>query len=180
MPGLGSCAGLQYHSPQSFQPLKFRKASMKKIATLTVLLVIVTSGCTQINFPYRIDVEQGNVLTQDVIDRLQPGMDRRQVAFLLGTPLITNDFRPERWDYYYSLRTGQGVFLKRHMVMFFHGDTLVRLEGDMRPGGDDSAIADERDKRLEKQTEKPVKEAPTTQQEEYIRERIEETGGDQL
>ena len=153
---------------------------MKILATFAVLLVVMTTGCTRFNFPYRIDVEQGNVLTQEAVDRLQPGMDRSQVAFLLGTPLITDDFRPERWDYYYSLKTGQGVFLRRHMVLFFHGDTLVRLEGDLRPGGGDDAIADERDKRLERQTEKPVKDAPTSQQEEYIRERIEETGGDQF
>jgi len=153
---------------------------MKIFATLAVLLVLLTTGCTRFNFPYRIDVEQGNVLTQEAVDRLQPGMDRTQVAFLLGTPLITDDFRPERWDYYYSLATGQGVFLRRHMVLFFHGDTLVRLEGDLRPGGGDDAIADERDKRLDRQTEKPVKEAPTTQQEEYIRDRIEETGGGEL
>jgi len=153
---------------------------MKKNVIFALLLVALTSGCTRINFPYRIDVEQGNVLTQDVVDQLQPGMSRDQVAFLLGTPLITDDFRPERWDYYYSLVTGQGFQLRRHMVLFFHGDTLVRLEGDLRPGGGDDAIADERDKRLDRQTEKPVKEAPTTQQEEYIRDRIEETGGGEL
>jgi len=150
---------------------------MKIFASLVVLLVLVTSGCTRFNFPYRIDVEQGNVLTQEAVDQLQPGMDRRQVAFLLGTPLLTDDFRPERWDYYYTLKTGHGVFIRRHMVMFFDGDTLVRLEGDMRPGGGDNTIADERDKRLERQTKKPIKEAPTTQQEEYIESRRGETGG---
>lgn len=150
---------------------------MKIFASFAVLLVLVTSGCTRFNFPYRIDVEQGNVLTQEAVDQLQPGMDRRQVAFLLGTPLLTDDFRPERWDYYYSLKTGHGVFIRRHMVMFFDGDTLVRLEGDMRPGADDNAIADERDKRLERQAKKPIKDAPTTQQEEYIESRSGETGG---
>lgn len=153
---------------------------MKIFATFAVLLVLLTAGCTRFNFPYRIDVEQGNVLTQETVDRLQPGMDRSQVAFLLGTPLITDDFRPERWDYYYSLKTGQGVYLRRHMVLFFHGDTLVRLEGDMRPGGGDDAIADERDKRLDRQSEKPVKDAPTSQKQEYIRDRVHETGGGQF
>jgi len=153
---------------------------MKIFATLAVLLVLLTTGCTRFNFPYRIDVEQGNVLTQEAVDQLQPGMTRRQVTFLLGTPLITDDFRFERWDYYYSLRTGHGVFLSRHTVLFFHGDTLVRLEGDIRPGGGDTAVADERGKRLERQTRKPIKDAPTTQQEEYIENRSGETGGRQL
>ena len=153
---------------------------MKIFATFAVLLVVLTSGCTRFNFPYRIDVEQGNVLTQEAVDQLQPGMDRRQVAFALGTPLITDDFRPERWDYYYSLRTGKGVFVRRHMVLFFHGDTLVRLEGDLRPGGGDDAVAAERDKRLDRQSKNPIKDAPTTQQHEYIHNRKEETGGGQF
>ena len=150
---------------------------MKKNVIFALLLVALTSGCTRINFPYRIDVEQGNVLTQDVVDQLQPGMSRDQVAFLLGTPLITDDFRPERWDYYYSLVTGQGFQLRRHMVLFFHGDTLVRLEGDLRPGGGDEAIADEREASAEEQTVDPTIEPPTTVEEGYINEEIEESDG---
>jgi len=165
---------MKYHHRHPTQP---PNPTMKTITILAILLVVTASGCTRFNFPYRIDVEQGNVVTQDVVDQLQPGMQRRQVAFLLGTPLLTDDFRPERWDYYYSLKTGHGVFIRRHMVLFFDGDTLVRLEGDMRPGGGDTAIADERDKRLDRQSKKPTKDGPLTRQEEYIENRDAETGG---
>lgn len=165
---------IKYHHRTLNQP---SNAYMKTSTLAVVLLVLLGTGCTRFNFPYRIDVEQGNVVTQDLVDQLQPGMTRSQVTFLLGTPLLTDDFRPQRWDYYYSLKTGHGVFLRRHMVLFFDGDTLVRLEGDMRPGGGDDAIADERNKRLERQAKKPIKDAPTTQQEEYIENRPVETGG---
>lgn len=150
---------------------------MKTSAIALVLLVLSGPGCSGFNFPYRIDVEQGNVVTQDVIDQLTPGMNRRQVSYLLGTPLLTDDFRPERWDYYYSFEPGHGQGFNRHVVLFFDRDTLVRLEGDMRPGGGDDQVADARNKRLERQSQKPVKEAPTTRQEEYRDNRDVETGG---
>ena len=153
---------------------------MKIIATMGLLVALLTSGCTRFNFPYRIDVEQGNVVTQDAVDQLRPGMDRRQVAFILGTPLITADFRPERWDYFYSMQKGTGRYTKRYLTLFFHGDTLVRLEGDMRPGGGDDEVAEVRREVLDKQSRKPIKEAPTTRQEEYIEERRTETGGGHL
>ena len=148
---------------------------MKTLLLLLTAAMMAASGCARINFPYRIDVEQGNVLTQEAVDQLQPGMKRSQVAFALGTPLITADFRPERWDYLYSFQPGRGgPALSRRLALFFHGDALVRIEGDMRPGGGDDAVAEARKPEIE---QKEIKEPPTTQREEYIRERIEDVGG---
>lgn len=148
---------------------------MKNLLVLLAALTVAVSGCTRINFPYRIDVEQGNVLTQEAVDALRPGMDRQQVAFALGSPLITYDFHPERWDYYYSFQSGKGgALVKRRVALFFHGDSLVRIEGDMRPGGGDEAVADARKVDVD---QKDVKKPPTTQRQEYVRERIEDVGG---
>src|SRR5690606_17744119 len=69
--------------------------------SLTAFLAI--AGCS---FPgvYKIDIQQGNVVTQDMINQLRPGMTRRQVRFIMGNPMITDTFHPNRWDYLYSIQ----------------------------------------------------------------------------
>lgn len=106
----------------------------KVIKTLTVsaLLLAVTS-CSSLKFPgvYRISVQQGNIVDQEMIDQLRVGMTRRQVRFVMGSPLIEDTFNPNRWDYYYSLRTGDGRLLDRHIKLTFDGETLAAFEGDL-------------------------------------------------
>jgi len=83
--------------------------------------------------PYRIDIQQGNVLTQDMVSKLRPGMTRQQVRFVLGTPPITDVFHPDRWDYVYYLSKGGKLTEHRRLVLLFEGDTLKRIEGDVVP-----------------------------------------------
>lgn len=81
---------------------------------------------------YKIDVQQGNVLTQEMVAQLKPGQTRDQVRFLLGTPLITDIFHQQRWDYVYRYYNGQtGTSESRKFAVFF--DAEGRLE---RVGGD--------------------------------------------
>jgi outer membrane protein assembly factor BamE len=106
---------------------------------LALTLTLLLGGCsTDAKIPgvYRIDVQQGNVVTQEDINKLQPGMTKRQVRFLLGTPLIVDVFHQNRWDYYYSMQPGSigGEAEQQHVALFFENDRLVRLEGDLRPG----------------------------------------------
>ncbi|RCX28314.1 outer membrane protein assembly factor BamE [Thioalbus denitrificans] len=106
---------------------------------LAFALALLLGGCsTDAKIPgvYRIDVQQGNVVTQEDVNKLEPGMTKRQVRFLLGTPLIVDVFHQDRWDYYYSMRPGSlgGKKERQHVVLFFENDRLVRLEGDLRPG----------------------------------------------
>ena len=73
---------------------------------LAVALVLLLAGCKQVPVlptltPYKIDVQQGNYVTQDMVEKLKPGMTRSQVKFLLGTPLVVDPFRNDRWDYVY-------------------------------------------------------------------------------
>jgi len=91
--------------------------------------------------PYRIDIQQGNVVTQDMVAKLKPGMTRQQVRFVLGTPPIVDPFHPDRWDYVYYLNRGGKVIEHRRLVLLFNGDTLKRIEGDVVPAGDAPAAA---------------------------------------
>ena len=82
---------------------------------------------------YRIDIQQGNVVTQDMVAKLQPGMSRSQVRFVLGTPLVTDIFHPDRWDYIYRLEQGGRLVEHRRVVAIFSSDKLLRVEGDVVP-----------------------------------------------
>lgn len=92
---------------------------------------------------YKIDVQQGNVLTQESIGQLKPGQTRDQVRFLLGTPLITDIFHQHRWDYVYRYRNGRtGEVESRRLAVFFGADDrLQRLEGDVAPATADDLNA---------------------------------------
>ena len=83
--------------------------------------------------PYKMDVQQGNVVTQDMVSKLKPGMTRSQVRFALGTPLVVDPFRTDRWDYVYLYEKGGTVKEHRHIAAIFQDDKLVRIEGDVVP-----------------------------------------------
>ena len=85
--------------------------------------------------PYRMDIQQGNVITQDMISKVQTGMTRSQVRFALGTPLIMDPFHSDRWDYVYLYQTAGVVTEQRRIVVVFKDDRLVRIEGDVVPTG---------------------------------------------
>ena len=78
-------------------------------------------------------VQQGNVITQEMVDRLKPGMTRRQVAFVMGEPVLRDPFNPDRWDYVYSVQVGRVVYQQMRMSLFFDGDLLNRFSGDLAP-----------------------------------------------
>ncbi|MEO0436479.1 MAG: outer membrane protein assembly factor BamE [Pseudomonadota bacterium] len=102
---------------------------------LLVLLIGATSGCGFVSFPgvYKIDIEQGNLVTQDMIEQLQPRMSRRQVRFIMGSPLVEDTFATNRWDYPYIIRNGKTVIREAQVSIYFDGDELDRIEGDYLP-----------------------------------------------
>ena len=80
---------------------------------------------------YRMDVEQGNVVTPEQRAQLQLGMSRREARFVLGSPLVKDPFHADRWDYVYSLRYGAtGVVDQQHLSLFFEDDWLVDIRHD--------------------------------------------------
>ena len=82
---------------------------------------------------YKIDVNQGNYLSQDMVDRLKVGMTRPQVRTVLGTPLINSAFREERWDYVYEFTRQGKVREHRQFTVYFVDDKVARWEGDEMP-----------------------------------------------
>ncbi|WP_199052096.1 outer membrane protein assembly factor BamE [Aquitalea sp. ASV15] len=105
---------------------------------LIIAAVIALSGCTSMNpinwiTPHKMEIQQGNYVTEDAVAKLKPGMTRSQVRFLLGTPLLTDAFHNNRWDYPYQ-DTKQGKLVdKTLLTVFFEGDTMVRVEGTAQP-----------------------------------------------
>ena len=109
--------------------------SINQILLMLLCTVSITlSGCGIIPGGYKIDVQQGNVVTQDMVDQLRPGMTQRQVRFIMGTPLIQDTFHPERWDYLYSLKSGRSDRVQERISLNFDDNRLVGLSGDFVPG----------------------------------------------
>ena len=106
-----------------------------------VALTVASTGCSSTQAdrwlgaitPYRVDVMQGNVVTQELAERVKPGMSRDQVRDVLGSPLLTSAFHADRWDYVFTMRR-QGVEpQRRSVVAYFKGDMLDRLEAPALP-----------------------------------------------
>ena len=89
--------------------------------------------------PYHIDIQQGNVVTQEMVDRLKPGMTRQQVRFVMGSPPLVDPFHKDRWDYVYYLNKAGRVVEQRRLILLFDGDVLKRVEGDVVVGSRASA-----------------------------------------
>ncbi len=110
---------------------------LRRLACVVLLSSLI--ACSWFQFPgvYRLDIQQGNIITQEMVDQLKPGMTKRQVNFVLGTPLIQDSFNQDRWDYYYSLRNSEKEFNNKKFTVYFNDDKLVRAEGDYQlPSGE--------------------------------------------
>ncbi|MDP2835318.1 MAG: outer membrane protein assembly factor BamE [Pseudomonadota bacterium] len=81
--------------------------------------------------PYKADIQQGNAISQDMLARLKPGMTPSQVRFVLGTPLLVDPFRNNRWDYVYRLEKGGRLIESRRVTVVFENDKLKGIEGDV-------------------------------------------------
>jgi outer membrane protein assembly factor BamE len=107
-------------------------------SSLLALLAPVLVACADfgsMDFPgvYKIGIPQGNVITQNMVDQLRPGMTKRQVIFVMGTPLVRDPFHQDRWDYIYSYQPGGGERGQERLSVFFANDELLRFTGDFSP-----------------------------------------------
>lgn len=82
---------------------------------------------------YRPTIQQGNVVTQEQVNQLEPGMSRRQVQFILGSPTLQDAFHADRWDYPFTKGVGSKPNEFRYFTVFFEDDRLVRMSGDLHP-----------------------------------------------
>lgn len=117
----------------------FRRSST---GALALSVAVLLSGCQQRELlvpkipglePYRMTIQQGNNLSQEMVAQLKLGMSREQVRFVLGTPLLMDVFHADRWDYVYYLETPGGKREQRNLSVVFDKDRLVRVVGDLVP-----------------------------------------------
>lgn len=113
---------------------------------LIISLVLLCSACgTALPTvkPYKLDVQQGNVVTSKMLLQLRPGMTKSQVRFIMGTPLIQDSFHGNRWDYVYQMREGGKVTEQRRVILDFENELLKTVRGDVIPAGSDPVKSDE-------------------------------------
>jgi outer membrane protein assembly factor BamE len=114
---------------------------------------------------YKLDVNQGNYITQDQVDRLRVGQTPQQVRLALGTPLLIDPFHASRWDYLYSFQRQGRVLEQRNFVVYFVNDKVARWEGDEAPPPPvEVARAGSGDARLDKS----LSIAPRTEDDNFI------------
>jgi outer membrane protein assembly factor BamE len=116
------------HSPLGFAALVLLALAAAGCSTLETYMPATTSLAV-----YKIDVNQGNYLSQDMVDKLKVGMTKPQVRTTLGTPLVTSAFRDNRWDYVYEYAKQGKVREHRQFTVYFADDKLARWEGDEMP-----------------------------------------------
>jgi len=144
---------------------------------------ILLSGCSTLenmaesvpdyasNLPlmYRPDIQQGNVITQDMVNQLKPGMSKRQVTYTLGTPGLVDSFHQNRWDYVYTLKENAQEIEQKNLTLFFEDDRLIRISGDYRPMPvDEMAVADKKETIVDVPDYEPKKKGIVTRTLEYI------------
>ncbi len=111
-----------------------------RYAFFPAILAALLSGCLSV---YKVEVQQGNVVTQEMVDKLKPGMSRSQVRFVMGTPLVIDPFHPDRWDYYYYLRrSNESAGENQRVTVVFKDDNLVAVQGDTRIKSDTPAAGE--------------------------------------
>jgi outer membrane protein assembly factor BamE len=111
---------------------------MRKPLLSVCLLAFSLTACSTIlnNLPgvYTLEIQQGNIIDQDMVDQLKPRMNKRQVLYIMGSPMLKDTFHQARWDYLYSDKiSGQDTVQKR-ITLVFNGDDLAGIQGDLRPG----------------------------------------------
>lgn len=109
--------------------------TMRPLRVLTPFLLLALAACSWMPSlgVHKIDINQGNSLTQDMVEKLKPGLTRQQVRATLGTPLLADVYHTNRWDYVYEYRYQGKLVTHRNFSVFFVDDKLARWEGDEQP-----------------------------------------------
>lgn len=107
---------------------------LRAIAVLTVVLLTASCSWLPSLSVHDVTIQQGNIIDQNKVDQLLPGMSKAQVRYLLGTPLIADSFDQGRWDYYYSRKDSRGNITQEQLtVRFDDSDKLIEISGDFQP-----------------------------------------------
>jgi len=125
--------------PRATRTLFSMRKLLIPVIVIASLLLGACSGDPIVNrlpWVYRLDIQQGNVIAQDALNQVRLGMNKRQVQFILGTPMLVDPFHADRWDYYYQYAPGtdgEGEPDKQRVSLLFEDDKLTRMAGSMEP-----------------------------------------------
>lgn len=136
---------------------------------LALLIAALLPACKSVELPrvpgvtpYRMVIQQGNFISQEMVSQLKPGMSKEQVRFILGTPLVTDIFHADRWDYVFFRETPDGKREQRNLSVVFEKDKLARVLGDLLPsggaaqsGGFEAQVKPDKPKPAEEKKEEP-------------------------
>lgn len=116
----------------------------KPIYPIFLVLSLSLTSCTTImeNLPgvYKLDIQQGNMINQDMIDQLKPSMTKRQVLYVMGSSMLIDVFHQKRWDYVYSEELDGEPRKQKRLSLFFNEDKLSGVQGDFKPNPDVKGI----------------------------------------
>jgi outer membrane protein assembly factor BamE len=135
---LTGCASWRGHSAQANTAPEAVAADASKSAAIANAGAQTTTVTKLQKFvwiftPYRPDIQQGNFVSQEMLDQLKPGMTRDQVKFILGSPLLTDVFHGDRWDFPFYLARGNGELTTSRVSVFFKDDKVDHFDGGHLP-----------------------------------------------
>jgi len=111
--------------------------------TAAIALATLLAGCGVPRAlgiaPYKIEIQQGNFISQEMMSQLKEGMSKEQVRQIMGTPLLVDIFHAERWDYLYTRESADGRREQRGLVLHFQDGKLARIDGEAAPARPTSA-----------------------------------------
>lgn len=97
-----------------------------------ILLSLLLASCGSVSVPlpsaYKMDIRQGNLVTVEMRDKLKVGMSKAQVRYVMGTPMISDVFHANRWDYVFLLEQGGKLVEQQRLTLYFEGDNLARID----------------------------------------------------
>lgn len=109
----------------------------KLFFSLILPIALSLTACSTVlnNLPgvYTLEIQQGNMVDQEMIDQLKPGMTKRQVLYIMGSPMLVDFFHQKRWDYLYSRQAEGEDREQKRVALFFEGDILTGIQGDFKP-----------------------------------------------
>lgn len=112
---------------------------MRHILILAALLCVSCGTQLPSIKPFKLDIQQGNVVTSKMLLQLRPGMTKSQVRFIMGTPLVQDSFHGNRWDYVYQMRENGKLVEQRRVILDFEKELLKSVRGDVVPAGSELA-----------------------------------------
>ena len=121
----------------------------KLLILITIIASLFLAACAndpvvnRLPFVYRIDIQQGNVITQEMVNQIRTGMTKRQVQFVLGAPMVIDPFHAERWDYVYLYNPGsdgESDPMEQRLTLTFENDRVTTITGTLLPDPQPDAI----------------------------------------